>query len=43
MYQEMFTAKDVLTYGAEQFDMGFTSGFIIGLSIYCAVTLIFSL
>jgi hypothetical protein len=43
MYQEMFTTEDILTYGTEQYNTGFTTGFIIGLSIYSAVVLIFSL
>jgi hypothetical protein len=43
IYQEMFTTEDILAYGTEQYNMGFTTGFIIGLSLYGAAVIIFSL
>jgi hypothetical protein len=39
----MFITEDILTYGTDQYNMGFTAGFIIGLSLYGAAVLIFSL
>jgi hypothetical protein len=39
----MFLTEDVLAYGTEQYNMGFTTGFLIGLTLYGAAVLIFSL